>query len=712
MVKAKLALANTFLDSFARLPKKQQKKVRELTERFEEDSTRSGLNFERIEHASDAKLRSLRVDQAYRVILVEPPKGNVLLCVWVDHHDDAYQWAKNKAFEINEVTGALQVYSVAEGGELPKEAPEAKSAEQPGLFDRLDEEELLLAGVPRTLLPSVRGLRYEHDLDDLAPHLPEDASEMLYLLAAGWGFMDALDEASRPREPAKKVDVEDFEKALEQPVTQRQFHVVEGEDELEAILDEPLEQWRLFLHPSQRQLVRMKANGPVRVLGGAGTGKTVVLMHRAKYLAKRVFNEPEDRILVTTFTRNLASDLALQLEKLCGPDFERVEVKNLHAWARAFYERQVGRKLKVLEDSAKRAERMEQAIAEAGNGELPAAFYLEEWDHVVQAQDVSTRDDYFHARRTGRGTRLGRKQRAEVWRVLARFRESMDQAGLLDWQDVVRETRLYIENNEVVLPYRAVLADEVQDFSANELQLLRALVPPGKDDLFVVGDAHQRIYGHMARLGACGIDIRGRGRRLRINYRTTEEIRNRAVAILEGVEIDDLDGGLDSMQGYRSLRTGPDPEVHVLRRDVDEQKELVALLRRWLEEVPAESICVAARTNALLTDRYAKILAEEGIPHVMVRTEPLDEGSAPGIRLATMHRLKGLEFHRVVIAAANKGVIPIDLPPDQLPDTASREDHERRERCLFYVASTRARDELVVLSYGQPSHFVSQGALA
>jgi len=409
----------------------------------------------------------------------------------------------------------------------------------------------------------------------------------------------------------------------------------------------------------------------------------------------------------TTITRNLASDLEESLKNLCGSDFARLEVKNLHAWAVAFYERQVGR-VSILDDPSKRQELMTQASAETSGEDFDPRFYMDEWEQVVQPQDVTTKEEYFRARRVGRGTRLGRKQRAGVWPVLERYRELLDKEGCVEWQDVVRETRRFIEKQQVELPYRAVLSDEVQDFTANELKLLRALVPAGPNDLFVVGDAHQRIYGQMTRLGACGIEIRGRSRRLKLNYRTTEEIRNHAVAVLEGLEIDDLDGGIDSVKGYRSLRNGPKPQLLHQKRAEDEERVIVETLRGWLETTPAEEICLAARTNKAVEDRYAKILAQADIPRVLVmRSTSAEKG---GIRLATMHRLKGLEFSKVILAGVHKGEVPKLYAGMALADEASREDAEKQERCLFYVASTRARDELVITGYGDQSPFLATGA--
>lgn len=705
MISAQVAFSKEFMEAYSALPRKIQKKVREFTVKFQKDPTQPGLNFEHLDGVQDPKVRSVRVDQAYRAIVIHPPKGDVYLCVWVDHHDAAYRWVRNRRFEVNPSSGAFQIFEMTEPALAAKPPAEPAVAEQPrGLFDGHDDEDLLLAGVPDPLLASVRAIQTETDLDALAPHMPSDAAEMLYLLAAGYGLLEAIEEADRSRPEPAKVDVEDFEVALKRPEAQPLFNIVADEAELEAMLDAPLDQWRVFLHPSQSKLVKMNANGPVRVLGGAGTGKTVVLIHRAAYLASQVFTGVHDRILVTTFTRNLAIDLRMSLRKLCSAEvFARLEVTNIHSWVANFM-RKHGHTLRIVQDEQRR-HLFEMAMTEAPDQIYPLSFYLDEWDEVVQPQDVSTRDDYLTARRVGRGVRLTRRQRDDVWRVLGRYRELLDQERRIEWPDAVREARLYIEKQDIALPYCAVLSDEVQDFTANDLRLLRRLAPEESNTLFLVGDGHQRIYGQPVSLGSCGIAIRGRGRRLKLNYRTTEQIRNRAVAVLEGRSVDDLDGGIDSLKGYRSLRSGPVPEALHFVTEAEEAKFIVDRVRSWLDAgVSGDSICLAARTGAQIADRYESILNTAGFDVVRVRTDPEKESQKPGVRLATMHRMKGLEFSRVLLVGVQEGTIP--LPLDTESDEAEAAQHEVRERCLFYVASTRARDELVIAGYGQRSPFL------
>ncbi len=594
---AKLAISETFLQSYSALPKAQQKKVREFMEKFRADPKQASIHMEPIHATLDDKVRTVRIGDDWRAVVIAPPKGDVFVCVWVDHHDEAMAWAKRKRFEVNPSTGALQVVEVDEST-IPAAPPapaEDSATVPPGrLFSGRSRDELLCAGVPLVLLPAVWGLRTESDLDQLHPHLPAEVSDVLYALASGLSLDDALALAGNSR-PATAtatpaIDTTDIAAALERPDSQRRFHIVESERELIDVLNAPLARWRIFLHPSQRTLVTREANGPVRVLGGAGTGKTVVAMHRARHLASKVFNAPGDRVLFTTYTKNLARDIRRHLKDLCGDEIARIDVDNLHHWATGFLNAH-GAKATIAREPAQR-EAWDQALAGGGVGALPRSFFREEWERVVQAQDITSRDAYLKARRVGRGTALSREQRNAVWKVLARYRAALDAKSLMEHADVIRETRLYLERNPSESPYRAVIVDETQDLRQADLQLLRALAPRGRNDLFLVGDAHQRIYGHVANLGACGIETRGRSVRLKINYRTTNPIRAWAVGVLGGMRPDDLDGGEDNLEGYRSLREGPAPTVLCFARESEEARAVIDTIRAWRKLGADREICL------------------------------------------------------------------------------------------------------------------------
>ena len=685
--------------------------MRAFVEKFKADPTQASINYEPIHDMADDKIRTVRIDQAYRAIVIHPPQGDVYLCVWVDHHDEAMAWARHKRFDVNPHTGSLQVWQTQETSSgQPISAVQAveaiSSAPVPKghLFAGRADDDLLLMGVPEPLLPAVRALRVERDLDSLANYLPEEARDGLYMLASGYSVEEATEELSaRPKE--RQVDVDDFSAALAQPGSSRQFKLVESDAELAQMLDAPLEQWRIFLHPSQRKLVTMDSSGSARVLGGAGTGKTVVAMHRARHLATRLPLDTRKRVLFTTFTRNLSADIDHQLNALCGAERERIEVLNLHAVAMRILKAQ-GLNPRVVTDAAVCQQLWDQAMVYASGSKLPQSFYEQEWDQIVQSQDITDEDQYLRARRMGRGTPLSRAERRKVWQVLHAYRDALDEQGLMEWDDIVREARLLAEKRPELSSYAAIVADEVQDFRLADLRFLRALVSPGPNDIFVVGDAHQRIYTRRGSLSRAGISVRGRqSRTLRINFRTTESIRNWSVALLEGITVDDLDEGTDSAKGYRSLRTGQVPQIRLYPTAKAEAAGIVDQVRTWLSNgIPANAIAVVAPRDARVKEHLASLKAAD-INAVQIKTDA-DAGRPDAVRASTMHRIKGLEFRCVLIASAQYGELPLPMAESKMADEGARIDHLETQRRLLYVAATRARDELVITAAGKPSEFL------
>src|SRR3954469_9760170 len=327
-----VAIASEFLDAFARIPRPQQRKVREFTEKFRTNPKGPGIHYEKIHAVKDDKVRTVRVDHKYRAVILHPPEGDVYVLVWVDNHDEAMDWAGKRRFEVNPVTGSLQVFSVSEAEEAV--APRKKTRE-PGLLDAYDDDVLLSFGVPQALLPSVRAVKTQDALLGLVQPLPAEAAEALTWLGEGNPVEEV--RAAVTVTPAREaVNPEDLGTALENPDTKRRFVTIQSQDDLTSILNAPLAKWRVFLHPSQEKLVAKKFNGPARVLGGPGTGKTVVAMHRARHLARHVFPDKTDCILFTTFTANLAENVRENLAALCGEEAERIEVVHLHAWAVRF----------------------------------------------------------------------------------------------------------------------------------------------------------------------------------------------------------------------------------------------------------------------------------------------------------------------------------------------------------------------------------------
>ena len=710
-----MAMSSGFLDAFARLPSSQQRSVRTLITRFNANSTASGLNYERIQGTRDAKLRSLRIDRGYRAIISKPERGNVHILLWADKHDDAYAWAKRHRCDINPETGAIQVYepesttfdeaaavvdveSVGAGVPVRRDG---QSDDGDAAFHDLRDRQLTRLGVPTAMIAEVRGVRDDAALDAMQVRLPVEAYEALFLYMAG----ETYEQLVADREAPEQVDTDDFASALDRAESRTRFFVAEDDLALEAMLNAPLEHWRVFLHPTQRRLVERHWNGPVRVLGGAGTGKTVAAMHRARWLAR---NLSGGRILFTTFARNLATDIENNLRSICSPEeMSRIDVTNLDRWVVRFLR---GKRYEFQVEFGRNREAWQQALdLKPPELDLSDSFYEDEWEQVIQANGVVNEQDYRHVSRVGRGTRLSRGARVRVWPVFEEYRALLAERGLKEVDDAYRDAAALLREDGAGSGYAAVVVDEAQDMGALAFSLIRSIAPAGSNDLFIAGDGHQRIYGrNRVVMGRCGIDIRGRSRKLRLNYRTTEETRRWATNLLVGRDIDDLDGGADDNKGIRSLTRGPAP---VLRR-FDTGEEQTEFLAGYLTALQTggealRAVCIVARTTAE-RDAIKQQLNAQDVEVEVIERDAADDEAQAGVRLATMHRVKGLEFERVVMASMNEGLVPLSAAITSKSDEAARESAATEERSLVYVAATRAKRELLVLSYGAPSPLLGE----
>ncbi|MBV0932075.1 UvrD-helicase domain-containing protein [Marinobacterium weihaiense] len=708
----RVAIADKFMLALTRLPKTTQKKTLEFVSKFRQDPGASGINYEKINDAKDGHYRSVRIDQNYRGIVRAPDQGNVYLLLWVDKHDDAYDWARRHACEVHPGTGTLQIYESSEQpvnaiepsvGSGASSEPLVTSEQTEPLFS-LSEEQLHQIGVPQALTARVQSLTAEAELEALESRLPVEAYEPLYLLAAGADWQEIEQDYLAPQ--AAGVDTDDIAAALARPSSQRQFWVVDNDLELQAMLNAPLERWRVYLHPSQRKLVERHWNGPVRVLGGAGTGKTVVAMHRARWLVQQLLGGKE-KLLFTTFTVNLATDIAANLRKICSAEeLERIEVKHIDGWVKEFLRRNHYPHEIVYENASPEYHRIwQQALALNPALGLPDSFYKEEWERVILPQRVHTKAEYFKASRIGRGVALNRKQRAEIWPVFEEVRAQLNHQGLKTFEDATLDAVDLLQSRDIRLPYRSVIVDEAQDMGPQALTLIRQLLPEQDNDLFIVGDGHQRIYRRHAVMGHCGIRIVGRSRKLRINYRTTEETRRFASALLEGVSVDDLDGGEDQSTDYRSLLHGTEPVVTGYADGQTEQVGIAGEIVQLLEDgVESRDICIVTRVRKR-RDELAAYLQQAGIA-VQVLNQQTDNRNVAGVRLATMHRVKGLEFRYMFLAGINADVVPLALAMGSSDDPVEQQQNELNERALLHVAATRAVQGLYVSYAGEPSRFL------
>jgi superfamily I DNA/RNA helicase/mRNA-degrading endonuclease RelE of RelBE toxin-antitoxin system len=680
-------IADTFTDSLAKLPGQDQKAVKTTAFDLQMNPAHPALQFHRIERAKDSSFWSVRVNRDIRLI-VHRTEQSMLLC-YVDHHDRAYAWAERRRIERHPRTGAAQLVEIRERvEEVPVYAELAQAAEaKPPLFAHQADEVLLSYGVPLDWLGAVREVD-EDGLFALAEHLPQEAAEALLDLAVG-------------ASPKVAEVLPAHQDAFAHPDAQRRFRVMANEDELRQALEYPWERWTTFLHPAQRELVERRFGGSARVAGSAGTGKTVVALHRATHLARR---DPAARVLVTTFSRRLALALEIKLKRLLDQDpaaLARVTVAHVDGIGYRLYELFFRARPNVA--SAAQIESVLVGVArDLGEERFSRRFLLAEWQTVVDAWQLRSWEAYRDISRLGRRTRVGGKQREALWAVFERTRAHLRDRNVMTWADILGRVTDHVAARENK-PFTHVVADEAQDLSVPQLRMLAALVASDPDRLFFAGDLGQRIFQHPFSWRSLGIDVRGRSFSLKVNYRTSHQIRRR-VDVLLPRQIRDVDGYEDSRAGTISVFEGPEP---IIRTFEDEAGE-IAFVGEWLRSVidggaRPEEIGIFVRADEQL-GRARRAVKAAGQEFLMLTDKPQQEEGR--IAIGTMHLAKGLEFKAVAVMACDDDVMPLESRIEQASDESELDEVYETERHLLYVACTRARDQVLITGVGPGSEFL------
>lgn len=681
-------IADTFADSLAKLAGDEQKAVKTTAFDLQMNPANPGMQFHKVDRAKDKNFWSVRVSRDIRLI-VHKTDDSLLLC-YVDHHDEAYRWAERRKLERHPRTGAAQLVEIRERVEeitVPKyvETYEPEPA-KPAVFEGVAEGRLLGYGVPAEWLEDVRRVD-EDGVLDLVEHLPAEAAEALLELATG-SEPEVAEPVAADRDP------------FEHPDAQRRFRVMKNVEELERALEYPWERWSIFLHPAQRRLVERDYNGPARVAGSAGTGKTVVALHRAVHLARA---NPDARVLLTTFSDALANVLRPKLKRLIGNEprlGERLEVHAMNAIGERLYELQFGR------PSIASRELIQELLVEASRKEeanrFSPHFLLSEWAEVVDAWQLASWESYRDVRRLGRKTRLPEQQRAALWRIFERLRSELRARDLVTRADIFTRLAHHLSERGRS-PFDVAVVDEAQDVSVPQLRFLAALVGKRPNGLFFAGDLGQRIFQTPFSWKSLGVDVRGRSRTLHINYRTSHQIRTQADRLL-GPEISDVDGVTEERRGTVSVFNGPPPDVRVLDSPEEEAEAVGDWLGQRMDEgVVAEEVAIFVRSQAEL-DRVIK-----AVDHAGLESKVLDEHMRPStgrVSVSTMHLAKGLEFRAVAVMACDDEVIPLQERIETVADDADLEEVYNTERHLLYVACTRARDHLLLTGVDPASEFL------
>lgn len=685
-------IADTFTESLSRLTGEEQRAVKTVAFDLQMNPSHPSLKFHRLDRARDKRFWSVRVTDDIRLI-VHRSDRSLLLC-YVDHHDAAYRWAERRKLETHPRTGAAQFVEVRETVQeifVPRYVTIGRpEPPKPPLFAHLSDDVLLSYGVPPEWIGDVREVN-EDTLLDLADHLPAEAAEALLELATG-GTPEAA--------PVAALDADPFE----HPDAQRRFRTVQNIEELERALEFPWEKWTVFLHPAQRQLVEREYSGPVRISGSAGTGKTVVALHRAVHLARK---HPESRILLTTFSEALAYLLRVKLNRLIGNEprvAERIETYAIEVIGARLFQMHFGNRQIVSEQQV--ADLVLEASAEQSDHGFTDAFVLTEWRTVVDEWQLRTWEDYRDVVRVGRRRRLTESQRAALWSVFERVQSKLDERGWVTRSGMFSEVAKAIQQSGRS-PFDFAVVDEAQDLSVAELRFLAAMGLMRPDALFFTGDLGQRIFQHPFSWRALGVDIRGRSRTLRVNYRTSHQIRTQADKLLDP-ELSDVDGNVEDRRGTISVFNGPPPTI-ALASDEDEEIRLVA---EWLSKCAAEGIKpgeigVFVRSKSEL-ERAERTLQAADMPYVLLDKEMKIVSHA--VSVSTMHLAKGLEYRAVAVMACDDEVIPDQDRIEAVADEAELEEVYNTERHLLYVACTRARDQLLVTGVKPGSEFLEDMA--
>lgn len=719
-----------------KLPRVVKGAIYEFQHDFRKNPDARGLRLKRLQGHS--RLHSARISAEYRALLLHAGNRDYVL-VAVKHRKDVYDNLDRYQYKINDVTGAIEfvdLISVEENVSTPRApqaappdldkpepAPSAEPAPARPLFAGLTDDQLLQLGVAAALLPLIRRITTEDELLGLTELAPALTEEVLLELYFGKTFDEVLEQITAPVQAEDDVDTEDYATALSRPATR----VTTSDTELQAVLEDDFGRWKVFLHPGQRKLVEREYRGSARVSGGPGTGKTIVALHRVKYLVDRLPPGDDKPVLLTTYNKNLAADLRKRLLELGGPEtVSRVEIVNIDKLAADVVARaEPGGRRRWIDD-AKAVQEWRDLLLELGETTWDPEFLHAEWTHVILGMAGNSRADYFRTRRPGRGRSIGRAQRAEIWRLVEKFRLRLDEKNLWTYRQVAehaarleqeraarirkhREDGLNIHREDASVArmrprFSHIVVDEAQDLAAAHWKMLRAMVPEGPGDIFLVGDVHQRLYDNYVSLSVLGINIRGRrSSRLTLSYRTTHEILGSAVRLLGEESWDDLDGETDELTGYRSVLRGSRPVLHGAGSWEDEQDHIASRVTDLIDG-PAPSIAICVPERAMVADMEAR-LARAGIPAASIGPDGPRVDDV--VHVGTMHRFKGLEYQHMIIAAVSDGLVPqAYVRKWEQSDPARYRRELQRARSLLFVAATRARDTLLITWHGAPSPFL------
>ncbi|WP_406310942.1 UvrD-helicase domain-containing protein [Streptomyces thermoviolaceus] len=765
---ARLSLYQKAENELYRMDSSVKTKFYDFCHQFRRDPDHPSLDLKPLK--GDGRIFRAKIDRSYRALLARAGVGadgvQQWLIVAVRHRKDVYE---ELSVAINRITGEIEFVDLGVVGQsvlqraglkltpAPDEqaAPAAEPTPAPVVADRpptpaepllvCTPEDLRRLGVADALIDLALTVTTEEELDQLIAGAPRLTAEVLTGLGSGMSVEEVEREITQPASTELEPG---FENDMAAALTRTAVTTVD--DDIRNILAEgDFRAWKVYLHPTQRKIVERNYSGPARVSGGPGTGKTIVALHRVARLAAALPPGHGKPILLTTYTKNLTADLRSRLTSLMDPALlSRVDIKHIDQLAQSVLNENSapGSQRSLITDDAA-LDVLREVLFEHDEHRWDAEFLFDEWEQIVLGQSLATRQDYFKARRAGMGRALSRPERAVIWKLLDQFTLRLNGLGRETWAQAAERAARYemerarkiqlraerkedigggdlthLDDNSSAMRYlrhryRHIVVDEAQDLSPAHWKMLRAMVAPGSNDLFIASDTHQRIYDRQVTLSTVGINIRGRASKLTLSYRTTQEILDQAAKVVRGVTYDDLDDGTETLNGYHSLLHGPAPEYVACDDWTDEITQLAEALKRWRKEImhPAEDGTVRDPSGTMAVcvadgDMAGRVAADLELKHgITTATLTKDGPQGSGeVHIGTMHRFKGLEYQKLAIVGASAGILPRTAIVEKY-ETSDPKRYERelkKSRNQLFVAATRARDALRISWHGRPSPFL------
>jgi len=582
------------------------------------------------------------------------------------------------------------------------------------VFEALSTEQLVNAGLDNEQVQAARSFSDPDSLELLKflEEIPRGASTFLLAYVTGSRSERSEIEALLAKERELIASISGEHLPAIEACSDTFVQLKDIPEEKRAFEGLPFEDWMLYLHPDQRSLAHKNFVGPARLRGVSGSGKTVVAIHRARALAKKlVEGERNEVVLFLTYNRSLCELVDRLLQRLCSADeYAHIKVWTLGKWCQVFIRFRTGAPaawndgvidkawVKIVQSHLPKLHQANlcmniSSAEEISSKDADVQFVEEEIDFIYGKFVHSDADAYLSVSRLGRGRRLGPNQRAIIFSIYSDFVDELGRLKQFDARELARIACALLRKGQATKQeYAGVIVDEVQDLSDIELQIVRML-SSNSGELFLVGDGAQQIYRRGQSLKSIGIEVSGRSFVLRKNYRNTAEIMQAAVALKNGEKIGrfDEDPNASQIDVILSARTGEKPALFVCPNQNTEFELVIReikYLTSRLKVSPSEICCVSR--NAYIRDILLKRLEAASVKALHYRADGVDAGDA--ILVSTLHNVKGHEFRAVFILGVLEGVLPLY--------SAVEAEEIEREASLLYVAMTRAK-ELLYLSYSK-----------